>query len=237
MTKHTKDKLESFVPLLVSTMDSQAWKAATYGARVLYLSLCRRRRKGRNRVYLSFRDAEKEIGATSESLARWFDELEHYGFIVKVAPGALGIDGKGKSPHWRLTAFGQVKEVTPDGLPEPPSRNFLNWDGTKFRIPPGKLGHPVLKIRTRARGKLGRFVSEVSLKSGHKENGKCPKNPGISSYHLSTDSDPAVIYLSPLTPKPMTGGNSARRNDHDRRQEHASAYETTPKQTRPRAYP
>jgi len=39
--------------------------------------------------------------------------------------GYLGLDGKGKAPHWRLTEYGYMKDM--------PTRDFLRWDGTKFR--------------------------------------------------------------------------------------------------------
>jgi hypothetical protein len=42
-----------------------------------------------------------------------------------LSPGCLGVDGMGKAPHWRLT------EEWHGG--QPPTREFLNWDGEKYR--------------------------------------------------------------------------------------------------------
>jgi hypothetical protein len=170
MSKHYKNKLPPFVPMLCSTLDSPAWKATTYGARVMYLALRRRIKIGRNTGWLSYRDACQEIGTKSKSdCERWFAELEHYGFIVKVSEGALGVDGVGIAPHWRLTELGQSPNVTKDGLPEPPTRDFLKWDGTKFRIPSRKSGHPVPNIRTPLSRKSRHPKLQVSRISGHRE--------------------------------------------------------------------
>ena len=50
---------------------------------------------------------------------------KHYGFLVVTALGSLGVDGKGKAPHWRLTELGYMHDM--------PTRDFQHWDGTKFR--------------------------------------------------------------------------------------------------------
>src|SRR5262249_39697799 len=49
-------------------------------------------------------------------------------FIVMVSPGCLGVAGKGKSPHYRLTECRYMGTE--------PTREFLLWDGKRFR--PGK---------------------------------------------------------------------------------------------------
>jgi hypothetical protein len=109
--RHNKDKgrLPPFVPLLKETLDSPAWKAMSHGARSLYIAL-KRRYNGNNhhngRIYLSQREAANEIGSHTNQIARWFCELQQYGFIVMVKPGCLGVDGKGRAPHWRLTRIG-----------------------------------------------------------------------------------------------------------------------------------
>jgi hypothetical protein len=41
-------------------------------------------------------------------IARWFRELQFYGFIVMTKGGSLGVEGKGKAPHWRLTELGYM---------------------------------------------------------------------------------------------------------------------------------
>jgi hypothetical protein len=138
-----KGRLSPFVPLVITTLDSPAWKAMSHGAKSLYVALKRRVPRGRNRAFISYRDARKEICATPRKLSEWFKELQHYGFIVMVTPAYLGIEGRGKSPHWCLTKLGQTSKASAGGLLEPPTNDFLKWDGTKFqkiesRYPRGK---------------------------------------------------------------------------------------------------
>jgi hypothetical protein len=126
-SRNSKGRLAPFVPLLKGTISTEAWRAMSHGARSLYVAL-----KGRynntlgNSVYLSTRDAEKELGSFShrDAVRRWFRELEHYGFIVMIRGGSLGVDGRGKAPHWRLTEEWYASQ--------PPTRDYLNWDGVVF---------------------------------------------------------------------------------------------------------
>ena len=138
-----KNRLPPFVPLLVSTLDSPAWKATSHGSKALYVALKRRVSNGRNRAYVSYRQAERELGSNRRIIARWFKELEHYGFIVLATHGSLGVDGKGKSPHWRLTELGVTSKGSANGLFEPPTNDFLKWDGCVFeKQKPGSHGSP-----------------------------------------------------------------------------------------------
>jgi hypothetical protein len=131
MSKSKHGKIDGqFVPLLHATLDSPAWVAASHGARSLYVALKRRHPRERNTAYISFRTAQKELTASPNKIKEWFAELEHYGFTVLHQHGSLGVDGKGKAPHWRLTELGNVKGL--DGLPEYPTRDYLRWDGVMF---------------------------------------------------------------------------------------------------------
>jgi hypothetical protein len=130
MSRHKdKGRLPPFVPLHISTMETPAWKALSMGARVLYVQMKRHHfvgiKNNNGKIYLSLRDAMEEIGICDHhSITRWFRELQHYGFIVKVTEGCLGVDGKGKAPGWRLTE-----------LPTPAARetqDYLKWNGTPF---------------------------------------------------------------------------------------------------------
>src|SRR5262249_11836432 len=77
------------------------------------------------------RNAIKELGRGSRpKIAEWYRELEHYGFIVLHRYGALGVDGKGKAPQWRLTELGVA------ATSELPTRDFLRWDGVVFEPKP-----------------------------------------------------------------------------------------------------
>ena len=108
MGKHHKNRLPPFVPLLVTTLDSPAWRETSHGAKLLFVALKRRVQNGRNRAYLSYRVAERELKSSRRKIREWFAELEHYGFIVLAVPGSLGVDGRGKAPHWRLTELGNT---------------------------------------------------------------------------------------------------------------------------------
>ena len=67
-------------------------------------------------IYLSNRLAARELKASRQKIREWFAELEHYGFIVLAIPGCLGVDGKGKAPHWRLTELGTTSRASAEGL-------------------------------------------------------------------------------------------------------------------------
>jgi hypothetical protein len=127
-----KGRLPPFVPLLVTTLDSRAWRQLSHGARSLYVALKRRVPRGRNTAFISYRNAQRELPASPRDIAGWFKELQHYGFIVLHKHGCLGVEGKGKAPRWRLTELGCARNASADGLLEPPSNDFLKWDGIPF---------------------------------------------------------------------------------------------------------
>ena len=134
MRNKNKGRLAPFVPVDIEMMDSPAWRATSHGARWLYMHLKRRwsfRQKNNGRIFLSHLDAVKEMGGTPDSISRWFRELQHYGFIVMTEPGCLGVDGKGKAPHWRLT-----EAEGPGGRSGEtwmlPTKDYLKWDGVPF---------------------------------------------------------------------------------------------------------
>lgn len=132
MSKKDKGRLPQFVPLLHATMDFTAWRELSHGAQALYVALKRRVPRDRNQGFLSFRHARTQLKASPRKIAEWFNELEHYGFIVLAQHGCLGVEGRGKSPHWRLTELGTTSRTSADGLPEAPTRDFLKWDGVVF---------------------------------------------------------------------------------------------------------
>ena len=111
------------------------------------MALKRRVPRERNVAWVSYKDAIAELKSSKRKIADWFRELQHYGLIVLHSQGCLGIDGKGQSPHWRLTELRRTPHASSDGLPEPPTRDFLNWDGVTLRpvvIPgPGKSARPL----------------------------------------------------------------------------------------------
>jgi hypothetical protein len=144
--KNRRNRLPPFVPLLLDTLDASAWRAMSHGARSLYVAL--RRRFGtqwhnNGRIFLSQRVAAKEIGSHHNEIARWFRELQHYGFIVMTTPGHLGVEGRGKAPRWRLTELGCMREV--------PTRDFVRWmvsrSPTKNQNPVPEKAHTACRKR------------------------------------------------------------------------------------------
>ena len=88
-----------FVPLLVNTMKSKAWRTMSPYACKLYIALKARysfKLKNNGRIYLSARTAAEETGLNRKTVARAFHELVHYGLIVMSEPGCLGVNGRGK---------------------------------------------------------------------------------------------------------------------------------------------
>src|SRR5680860_135711 len=130
--KEDKERLPPFVPLLITTMESSAWRELSHGSKALYVSLKRHVRKGRNTAFLSHRDAVKELKSSRRKIAEWYAELEHYGFVVKISHGGIGLEGKGIAPHWRLTELGAMSNANASGTFEPPTAEFYRWDGTLF---------------------------------------------------------------------------------------------------------
>ncbi len=72
------------------------------------------------------------LRASRRKIKEWFCELEHYGFIVLEQLGSLGVEGKGKSPIWRLTELGVTSKHAGPGVLELARKDFLKWDGTDF---------------------------------------------------------------------------------------------------------
>jgi hypothetical protein len=173
MSKRNNDKgrLPPFVPLLKETLQSPAWKAMSHGARSLYVAL--RARYSQNthnngRIYLPQRIAAEEIGSDTKEVARWFRELQHFGFAVMTDPGCLGVDGKGHAPKWRLTELGYMKD--------PPTRDFMRWNGDRFvdqkkQNPVGESPHKVRgNSPTPMRGNSPTAKNESVGESPHKGN-------------------------------------------------------------------
>ena len=180
--KQEREATQTFVMLLHSTIDSAAWRALSHGGRSLYIALRRRyidKFHNNGKLFLSQRQAEREIGSGREEIARWFRELQHYGFIVQTSGGCLGVNGKGRAPHWRLTEVGHMKD--------PPSRDFARWDGTKFN---DKKQNPGPENRATVDRKSGPVVDRKPLtdpttteakwtgKPGHTDRGRWTGNPG-----------------------------------------------------------
>ena len=204
MSKDRKDKgrLPPFIPLFRETLESPAWRALSHGAKVLYVCLKKRLGQHNNgRLYLSQRDAKKELGSGSSQIARWFRELQHYGFIVKTAGSGLGLDGKGFAPHWRLTEAGNsnpMKESICEGTKriDFPTKDFLNWDRKPFvdSIRPWRK-----KTESRTRNQV-RGVPETGYREQNQKPGTLPAaSVPETRYRVGVKPKPETRYISRLT--------------------------------------
>jgi hypothetical protein len=125
------DKIQGqFFPMFHETLESPAYKQLSFGARALLTALRRHCVKNNGHVYLSQRDASKALGHKRRNdIANWYRELQHYGFIVQTEAASLGVDGKGKATHWRLTEL-PMRKGNNEFMPA--TKDFLRWDGTVF---------------------------------------------------------------------------------------------------------
>jgi hypothetical protein len=133
-------KLPTFIMVTHNVVDSPAWLAMSHGARLLYIALKRRWNHNRkNLVYVSERMAAKELTSDRNQIRRWFRELAYYGFIVMERPGYLGVSGKGKAPHYRLTECNSFALLDARGKPKgdapilQATREFDRWNGVPFK--------------------------------------------------------------------------------------------------------
>jgi len=133
-------KPKTYVMLFEETLDTPAWRALSHGARSLYIALKRRWRKDNNgSIFLAQRDAARELGSNRSYVGRWFSELHYYGFVVLTRRGSLGLDGKGRAPHWRLTELPYMDEE--------PTRDFIAWNGVKFSAKSGAKKRKTLALK------------------------------------------------------------------------------------------
>jgi hypothetical protein len=185
-----------FVMIEHEILDSPAWKLMSRGAHDLFIALRRRYIKkadNNGRIYLSQRDAAAEIDSKTEEVVRWFRELQHYGFIVMVRPGRLGLNGKGQAPRWRLT------DTPCDG--KEPTKDFLRWNGVRL-APQRRLSRDGRKTESRT-AKAGHPLPPRRYTFGAKAVHVAPSTPvpprrdKLRSSLPSIDAPPS--YLSPLT--------------------------------------
>jgi hypothetical protein len=131
----SKNKNPPFVMVTNQVLDSPAWRAMSLGARLLYIALKRRyssNRKNNGNIFLSHRHARKEIGSGLTEIARWYRELQYYGFIVMMDPGCLGVNGKGRATKWRLTEVAYMRGTSSKSSEDMPTMDFLKWKGVPF---------------------------------------------------------------------------------------------------------
>src|SRR5262249_24044435 len=139
-SKRYRKRRGPFVATPLAIMNTKAWRTMSPGARLLHIQLrCRLRNDGLNNgsIFESCRSAAEKMGVNRNSIAHWYHELEHYGFIRKTALGFLGGDGHGIATRYRFTdlAYGT----------RPATRDYGAWDGEVFDR---KEQNPVLSNRT-----------------------------------------------------------------------------------------
>src|SRR5262249_16264174 len=119
-------KHPDYIAIYRHTFKSPAWQALSVGARATYLDLASNyNTKRMNAVYLSVRTGHDRLGASKNTVAKWLHELQHYGFIVLVSGGSLGVEGYGLAQTFRLTdrPYGNTRATY----------DFQNWDGVLFK--------------------------------------------------------------------------------------------------------
>ena len=174
-----------FVPLRHSVLDTPAWRAMSHGAQALYVALKRRHSfKSDNNgwIFLSHRKAKEELHSHHRQIARWFRELQFYGFIVMQSAGSLGVDGKGKAPHWRLT------ELPFKGEHE--TRDFIQWKGNRF--------DPKAKTESRAL-KAARGVREKQHTGGVEKQHAQERKRALKAAHIATAPKVEKQHISRIT--------------------------------------
>jgi hypothetical protein len=125
--REEKGRLSPFVPYLKESMREPAWIVMSLGARLLYLHIKARyniQSHNNGKLYLPRRTAVQELATSPNQVSRWFRELQHYGWIVMMDGGCLGVDGRGRAPRWRLTELGYMND--------PPTRDYARWQGDLF---------------------------------------------------------------------------------------------------------
>jgi hypothetical protein len=119
---------QPFVAVLKPTLQEPAWRALSYGARCLYITL-KSFFNGRNngQIYLGVRKAAQELNASRSSTERWFRELQEHGFIRPTQKAFLGVEGHASATYWRLTELGCMGEQ--------PTREFKEWRPERNKDP------------------------------------------------------------------------------------------------------
>jgi len=210
--RSNKGKLPPFTALFRHTTKTEAWKALSVGAKATYLALqSLHNDKAQNAVFISARDGVEKygLGHDRNAIGRWFDELEHYGFIVLVQGAHLGASGKGKSATYRLTDRYHAGK--------PPTYDFQNWDGVPFE-PPKRIDkrgisrlhqHREKQNPVRTPQTVYPYTTDIRPDAEVVENGnKCPHTTDItneSECPYTTD-----ISNSPSTDAASTPGTAPR---------------------------
>ena len=141
--KRKRKTVGPFVAVPQAVMNAKAWPVMSLGARLLNIQLRRRLRNDRmnnGHIFESCRSAAAKMGVHRNSVALYYAENEHYGFLRRTAEGYLGADGRGIAARYRFTDLAHGTH--------PPTRDYEKWNGELFPRPERKKQNPVLKNRT-----------------------------------------------------------------------------------------
>jgi hypothetical protein len=204
--KRNRKSLGPFVALPKAIMATPAWRAMSFGARLLWLETrgwLRNDRLNNGKQHLSCRDAAKAIGADKSAVARWFAENEHYGFLRKTAEGFLGSDGRGIAAKYRFTDLAHGTH--------PPTRDYEKWDGVLFEGRP-KIQNPVRKKRTPRTQKadIRKGSNEGSVCTQKADIGqalKCTQKADISRLPYPSAEEGELIQGSSIVRAPVKAGD------------------------------
>ena len=181
----------------------------SHGARSVHVCLKARYNSNlhnNGHLYVSQRIAAKEVGSGFHEIARWFRELQHYGFIVQTRAPALGVDGKGTAPHWRLTEVGYMKEA--------PSRDFARWNGERFRDAPRPRRKTESRYRNPQRG-VTESCNIPALRNPATEDGtSVAESRNMYSDDVLQDSETYLVNHSVRSPSSTTVERSDGKNEH-----------------------
>jgi hypothetical protein len=196
-----KGKLPPFTALFRHTTKSEAWKALSVGAKATFMALqSQHNDRAQNAVWISARDGVEVFGLGQDrnAIGIRLQELEHYGFIVKVQGHHLGLSGKGKSAHYRLTDRYHAGK--------PPTYDFQNWGGVLFEPKKRKISdaqmdrlndlnggrqqrNPVQQVRTvcpagtdiRAGDEMAEIGNKCPYPTDIRNDSECPYPTDIST--------------------------------------------------------
>jgi hypothetical protein len=162
--------------------DCEAWQSLKPGPKALYLAL-KRRFNGHNNgeLFLSQRDAAKELSVGRDTVGKYYADLQDAGFIVQTVGHCLGPSGLGQSAKWALTEYPLNRASA--------TKEFMSW----------KKQNPRRKIQHSLAGKSNTPCRKIQL-TGFKMS----ENPATLGQNApETVSDNPAIYTSnhmPIVP-------------------------------------
>ena len=113
-------------------------------------------------------------------------------------PGSLGVEGKGKAPHWRLTELGYRRDL--------PTRDFAHWDGKPFTDRKTKSRAPIRAHPVREMAHTS--VPEMERTAEQKRAG--------NGAHIASADPAGIQHISRLTTPTLQkrpASDRARRQD------------------------